>query len=353
MIVAGTAVALFFVSFAIASALMPLIERINRARGFLDRPGGRKDHDGPTPYGGGLAIFAAVAFPAIGGLALAVVERGRPFLPEDVARHVPGIISQAPQALAILCGAALMLVVGWIDDWRGLPPAVKLVAQAAAAVLLVVSGIRITLHVPWEPVHWALTIAFVAFATNATNFIDNMNGLLAGVAAIAASCFLAIAADSGQLFVAAILICVVGGLLAFLPRNFPRATLFLGDAGSLALGFLISAMTIACKFDIGTVSPRPIVMPLLILFVPLLDGVAVTVTRLIQGKSPFAAGQDHLSHRLTALGFTRERAVLYLWGLSLFVGVLALIYARVSLPVILFTVAPTVFCLAWVARKVT
>ena len=144
MVVAGTAVVLFFLSFGIAAALLPLIERINRARGFLDRPGGRKDHDGPIPYGGGLAILAAVAFPAMGGLALAVADRSRPFLPEALAQHVPGIVADAPQVLAILCGTVLMLVVGWIDDWRGLSPWVKLVAQVAAAVLLVVSGIKIT-----------------------------------------------------------------------------------------------------------------------------------------------------------------------------------------------------------------
>jgi UDP-GlcNAc:undecaprenyl-phosphate GlcNAc-1-phosphate transferase len=107
-----------------------------------------------------------------------------------------------------------------------------------------------------------------------------------------------------------------------------------------------------CKFDVGTKSMRPVVMPLLILFVPLLDGLLVTVTRVLEGRSPFQAGQDHLSHRLTRSGFTRDRAVMYLWGLSLFAGVIALVYARVTIPVVLFTVAPTVFCLAWVARRV-
>ena len=204
---------------------------------------------------------------------------------------------------------------------------------------------------PWPAAHVAVTILFVVFATNAANFIDNMNGLLVGVAAIAASCLLAIAAGSGQLFVSAILICLVGGLLAFLPRNFPRASLFLGDAGSLAIGFLLAAMTIACKFDVGTVTSRPVILPFLILFVPLIDGILVTIARLLEGRSPFTAGQDHISHRLTRLGFTRDRAVLYLWGLGLFMGVLALVYAKVELPIVLITVGPTVVCLAWVGRR--
>ena len=316
-------------------------------------PGGRKDHAEPTPYGGGLAIFAAVAFPAMAGLALALADPQASFLPVEIARHLPGIASQARPVFAILVGAALMLFVGYLDDRLGLAPGVKLVAQVAAAAMLVLAGVRVTAHLPWTAAHAMLTIVFVVFATNAANFIDNMNGLLVGVAAIATSCFLAIAAGSGQLFVAAVLICLLGGLLAFLPRNFPKATLFLGDAGSLAVGFLLSAMTIACKFDVGTVTSKPIVMPLLILFVPLLDGAIVTVARIFEGRSPFAAGQDHLSHRLTRLGFTRDRAVLYLWGLGLFAGVLALVYAKVDLPVVLIAVAPTVVCLAWVARRAT
>jgi UDP-GlcNAc:undecaprenyl-phosphate GlcNAc-1-phosphate transferase len=349
--IAGVGVALFLVSFGIAAALIPLIERISREHGFVDRPGGRKDHAEPTPYGGGLAIFAAVAFPAVGGLALAFGDPGGKLLPAEVAVHLPGIATQARQVFAILLGTALMLFVGYLDDRLGLSPGVKLVAQVAAASMLLVSGIRVTAHLPWPAAHVAATVLFVVFATNAVNFIDNMNGLLVGVAAIAASCFLALAVGSGQLFVSAILICLIGGLLAFLPRNFPRATLFLGDAGSLAIGFLISSMTIACKFDVGTVTARPVILPLLILFVPLLDATTVTLARIIEGRSPFAAGQDHLSHRLTRLGFTRDRAVMYLWGLGLFVGVLALVYARVALPVVLITVAPTVICLAWVARR--
>jgi UDP-GlcNAc:undecaprenyl-phosphate/decaprenyl-phosphate GlcNAc-1-phosphate transferase len=349
--IAGTGVVLFLAAFAIAAGLMPLIERAARARGFVDHPGGRKDHDKPTPYGGGLAIFAAVAIPATCGLALALADQDGRFVPDEVRRHLPGVLVQARQVFAILVGAAMMLLVGYVDDRLGLSPAVKLAAQVAAAVTLVLADVVVTAHLPWPAAHVVLTILFVVFATNAANFIDNMNGLLVGVAAVQASCFLAIAVGSGQLFVAAILICLLGGLLAFLPRNFPRASLFLGDSGSLASGFLIAAMTIACKYDVGTTSARPVVMPLLILFVPLLDGVLVTVTRLAEGRSPFKAGQDHISHRLTRLGFTRDRAVIYLWGLSLFAGMIALVYARVTIPVVLFTVAPTVFCLAWVARK--
>jgi UDP-GlcNAc:undecaprenyl-phosphate GlcNAc-1-phosphate transferase len=297
-------------------------------------------------------VFAAVALPVIGGLALAIAfPAGGTLVPEDLAKHFPGLLSQAPRILAILLGAAAMLALGWIDDRRGLSAALRLAVQVAAAGLLVLAGVRITAYSPSVPVHALLTILFVVFATNATNFIDNMNGLLAGVGAIQAACFLAIAASSGQLFVAAVLICIAGGLLAFLPRNFPKATVFLGDAGSLAIGFLISAMTIACDFEHGAVSMKPVIMPLLILFVPLLDGVVVMAARLLSRRSPFEAGRDHLSHRLNGLGLTRDRAVVYLWGLSLLAGAVALVYDAIPLPVVLLTVGPVVVCIAWVARS--
>ena len=316
-------------------------------------PGGRKDHDEPVPYGGGLAIFAAVAIPATGGLALALAGGELGFLPHDVLQHFPGVIVQSRQVFAILVGAAMMLFVGYIDDRLGLSVAVKLAAQVAAAVTLVLADVVVTAHLPWPAAHVAATILFVVFATNAANFIDNMNGLLVGVAAIEASCFLAIAVGSGQLFVAAILICLIGGLLAFLPRNFPKAQLFLGDAGSLTIGFLIAAMTIVCKFDIGTMSTRPVVMPLLILFVPLLDGLArhghapPRGAQPVRGRpGPPVAPPDAV--RLHA----RSRGDVPLGPQPLRGRPRARVRAASRSPSSLFTVAPTVFCLAWVARRV-
>jgi UDP-GlcNAc:undecaprenyl-phosphate GlcNAc-1-phosphate transferase len=352
MIVAGAGVGLFVLSFAIAAVLYPQIERLNRARGFIDRPGGRKDHTSAVPYGGGLGVIAAVAIPVAAGFGLAAAfPDGAAAIPDEISRHFPGILEQAPRILAILLGSVLMLAVGWIDDLRGLSPGLRLVAQVAAAALLVAAGVRATVFAESVAVHAIVTIVFVVFATNAANFIDNMNGLLAGVAAIQVACFLAIAAASGQLFVAAVLICMTGGLLAFLPRNFPKASLFLGDAGSLAIGFLIAAMTVASDFEQGGVSMKPVVMPLLILFVPLVDGIVVTTSRILARRSPFAAGRDHLSHRLTNLGFTKDRAVVYLWGLSLLAGAAALVYAAVPFPAVLLSVGPVVVCLSWVARN--
>ena len=222
--IAAVGVGLFLASFTIAAILIPIIERTSRARGFVDQPGrpqGPRRADalrrGPRDLrrGGVSGDRRARARVRATSADASCRKRSPCTFPESPPR---------PARSSRSCSApALMLFVGWLDDRLSLSPAVKLAAQVATATMLVLAGVRITAHMPWPAAHVAVTILFVVFATNAANFIDNMNGLLVGVAAIAASCLLAIAAGSGQLFVSAILICLVGGLLAFLPRNFPHA----------------------------------------------------------------------------------------------------------------------------------
>ena len=141
--------------------------------------------------------------------------------------------------------------------------------------------------------HVVLTVVFIVFITNAVNFIDNMNGLMAGVVTVGALHLLCLAAATGQLFIAAILACLVGGLLAYLPRNFPRARVFIGDAGSLAIGFLLASLTVAFTFEEGGSSFRPALLPLLVLAIPTADGLTVIAGRLRRGVHPFTAGHDH------------------------------------------------------------
>jgi UDP-GlcNAc:undecaprenyl-phosphate GlcNAc-1-phosphate transferase len=316
--------ALFALAYVLARTLAPLVERTARARGYVDAPGGRKDHAAATAYGGGLVLLAAVAFPALAGLALAL---GAPadLLPPEIAVHLPGVRGTAPKLLAILVGAALHLVVGYVDDRRRLSAWTRLLLETAAALALVLADVRATAFLPSVAAQAALTVVFVVFVVNATNFVDNMNGALAGVATAQAACLLALAVATGQLFLAAILLCLLGGLLAFLPRNYPAARMFLGDAGSLLLGFLFAALVVAFDFADAT---RPAYLafaaPLLILAVPLADGATVVVARLRRGVHPFTAGHDHLAHRLVARGLSRPRAAAALWAASGAAGLLAL-----------------------------
>ncbi len=312
---------LFGTSLLIAAIVLPLMERRALKTGPVDRPGGRKNHDRPTPLTGGIAVLVAVAVPVVVGLVIAL--RGAAIgdvLPAEITIHLPGIRQRAPQLLAVMLGSAAMMVLGYLDDRRGLSPWLRLAVQAACAAGLVMAGLRATLYIESSAVQVGLTILFVVFTTNAVNFIDNMNGLMAGVVLIGSLHLLGLAIATGQLFMAAILICLAGGLCAFLPRNFPKARVFIGDSGSMALGFLLAALTLAFTFEEGAPSARPFLLPLAVLAVPMLDGIVAICSRLLRGVHPFTAGHDHLSHRLVRSGFTPTRAVLALWALQLVAG---------------------------------
>jgi UDP-GlcNAc:undecaprenyl-phosphate GlcNAc-1-phosphate transferase len=248
-----------------------------------------------------------------------------------------------------------MLVMGHLDDRRGLSAWSRLLVQTGCAALLVFVGIRVTVFLPDPWLHGVLTVLFVVFLTNAVNFIDNMNGLLAGVVAAAVLHLLCLAVASGQLFMAALLIALAGGLLGFLARNFPVARVFIGDAGSMALGFLLAAFTVLFTFTEEARPEAPILMPLLILAVPLLDGLTVVAGRLRRGVHPFTAGHDHLSHRLVARGWSQGRAVVALWGAGAACGVPVLLLARVPAEVILAVWGPALLlvpvCMRWNLRQ--
>lgn len=323
LVASGTALGL--AAWLIARTALPALERRAHESGLVDLPGGRKRHDGALPLTGGIAVLLGVAIPSVGGVLLALAADGLGLpLPPEIAVHLPGVRAKAPELLAILAGAAIHLLLGHVDDRRGLSPWLRLGVEALCAAGVAALGARVTLFLPWPAAHWVLTIVFIVFTTNAVNFIDNMNGLMGGVVLIACLHLLVLAVATRQLFLAAILLCLAGGLLAFLPRNFPKARVIMGDAGSLPLGFLLAALSVTFTFaeDPVAVPGRllPVVLPLLLLFVPLADGVTVVVSRLRRGVHPFTAGRDHLSHRLVALGLTPAQAVARLWLLAFLAG---------------------------------
>lgn len=312
-------------AFSVAAAALPALERRAHRQGLVDLPGGRKQHGGALPLTGGIAVLLAVSLPVMGGLLLALsADLLGGLVPEALSIHLPGIRSKAPALLAILAGTGIHLLLGHLDDRRGLSPWTRLGVEVATAAGLAALDIRLTAFLPWEWAHWALTVVFVVFVTNAVNFIDNMNGLMGGTVLIAALNLLALAAASGQLFLAAILCCLAGGLLAFLRRNFPEARVIMGDAGSLPLGFLLAAITIEFTFSDGGAGAPPslaIALPLLVLALPVYDGLTVIGRRLARGVHPFTAGRDHVSHRLLQRGFGPVRTVLCLWTAAWLAGI--------------------------------
>lgn len=321
---------LIVASFALGTLLSGLARAVAPRLGLVDRPGGRKAHRAPTPMGGGVAIWATTGLVlALGAAGLALFRGG---LPPELARHAGGLWSRGPELGGMFALATAIMVMGLIDDRVGLGWRPRLLIQVALATALVAGGVRVTLFWPLNHpvVSGAITVFWIVGLTNAFNFLDNMDGLAAGVGLIAALLFAAAQAVVGGLFVPAVLLVLVGALGGFLVFNRFPASMFMGDAGSNFLGFLLGALTVAGTFarpEEGY-SPYGVLSPLLVMAVPLYDTTSVVLIRLREGRSPFQADRRHFSHRLVDRGLTPPQAVrtIYLVTLAGGLGTLLLPY---------------------------
>ena len=217
-----------------------------------------------------------------------------------------------------------MTTLGWLDDRHELRPALKFTGQFLVAGLVAAAGVRVTLFVPSLAFSYAITMLWILTVTNAFNFMDNMNGLCAGLAAIASLLTAGLAATQGQPMVAALAFLIAGAALGFLPWNFPRASAFLGDAGSHLLGYLLAVLMILPEFH-SPQHPRAwsVLSPLLLLALPLADLVWVVLLRWRRGQPFYVGDTNHLSHRLVRRGLTRPQAVALIWALAAAIGSLA------------------------------
>ncbi len=299
--------------------------------GFVDKPGHRKIHQQPKPLGGGVAITLAIALPM--ALLLAAAWLWNPAPTSPYAPYIGGIHRRTPLALAILGAVVAMHLVGLRDDRRALGPYIKLAAQLAVAGLL--TGVfELRALTALGPVgSTILTVLWIAAITNAFNFLDNMDGLSAGVAAVCAGALLVAALSIGQLFVAANLALLLGALLGFLCFNFPPATIFMGDSGSLVVGLMLGILTVRTTF-LEPTTPfadgwYAVFAPVIVLALPLYDLIIVSVIRLARGKSPFVGDTNHFSHRLVARGMSRRAAVLCLYLVTATTSVAAIVLPQV------------------------
>lgn len=277
----------------LALLLTPLVRAAARRCGFMDQPGPRKIHTVPIPYGGGLAVAAAVL-----GLA-------------------------APLSPRLALGSSAILLLGLVDDRFKLSPRIKLLGQTLVAGGMVWSGLRLELFDAAPGLGAILTVLWIVGVTNAFNLLDHMDGLSSGVAALAGGAFLAIAIQTGQPQVALLLSPLVGACLAFLVFNFAPAKIFLGDAGSLFIGFWLACLTVQFTFYDSHYPLYTYLVPLAVLAVPLYDTAGVLLIRLIQRRPLFQGDTSHLAHRLVALGLSRRQAVFTVYALTLFTGLSA------------------------------
>ena len=307
-----------------ASALsLPFWRRGCLRIGLVDDPGHRKIHDTPIPLAGGLAVMTGLLLPLLAAiLTLKLNLLGA----EAVDKLSYGLGKRAGQLAAIFVGALGMLVLGGLDDRHELRPAAKFSGQFLIALLVAAAGVRITLFVDNLFFSYAVTILWILTVTNACNFQDNMNGLCAGLGALAAAAFGLLAAAHGQYLVASIAFLVCGAAAGFLPHNFPHARAFLGDAGSHLIGFLLAVLAILPHFYTPKAPQTLAVLkPLLVLAVTLADLVWVVALRTWTGRPFWIGDTNHFSHRLVRCGLSRTRAVLVLWLVAALAAALALI----------------------------
>jgi UDP-GlcNAc:undecaprenyl-phosphate GlcNAc-1-phosphate transferase len=280
--------------------------------GFLDRPlsEAHKRHRRPVPALGGLAMSAAWAVTLAGGLCLAHWLGGR--LPPDVRQALPGLWRVQPQLLWIAGGAAALTGLGFLDDRQALRAAPKFAGQLLTCALVAWAGVRVTLFHsnPW--ITWALTTFWLLLIVNAINFLDNMDGLAAGITAIAAFFFALVAAVRGQHFVTVFSLALCGTACGFLLLNRPPARLFMGDAGSHFLGFCLGVAGALTTYYVPGESPTlaPLLVPACVLLVPIFDLGAVVVIRTRLGLPFYVGDNRHISHRFERMGLDRARAVL-------------------------------------------
>jgi UDP-GlcNAc:undecaprenyl-phosphate GlcNAc-1-phosphate transferase len=322
------------VAFALSAALVPACVRFARHFGVLDAPGPRKVHQVPTPRIGGVAVWGAFTAVVLVGYVGAPLVSRLPWVETRLAGPL-AMLQEAyrvqPKLVAMLAGGTLAFGIGLLDDVLGsrFKVGLKLAGQLLAAIVLVVGGIR-TDVLYYEPWNIALTILWVVGITNAFNLLDNMDGLSAGVAFVAALVLLLNAWLLGEFFISLVLVALMGALLGFLVYNWHPASVFLGDCGSLFIGFTLASLTLLQRYVSHASSTYfPVLMPVLVLALPILDTATVTVIRLREGRPIYVGDSRHLSHRLVSLGMRPPLAVatIYLMTLGIGLGAVGLAHA--------------------------
>ena len=301
--------------------LVPAVREYAQRKEITDQPGGHKSHSAPVPYLGGVAMVLAFSAAMFVGV---VVRRSSQFNGREVRLTIGNLLAQGDglvRELIVVLGLALIFsAMGLIDDLRGLSPWLRFAVGLGIAVTLVAYGIRLQSPLP-DAADVLLSVVWILGITNAFNLLDNIDGLAAGTASVAATTFFLIALFNDQDYSALLAIGLAGAMLGFLRSNFHPATIYMGDAGSLFIGFLMAYLGLKMR---TTVTEIPqLFAPLVVLGVAVLDTTMVVVSRLRRGVSPFTGGQDHLSHRLRRLGLSVRRSVSTLLLASVALGGLA------------------------------
>ena len=331
------------IGLVVAYLLTPIVTWVATQLGIVAQPGGRHIHRIPIPRLGGLAVYAAFVAAVLGGLP---VER-----PIHVTHGVQQIVITVPYQPAIdrpivglLLGTTLITLVGVIDDVRGLSPGVKLIGQIAAAAVLLPFGVGMdVLTNPLGgmvfvagPLGALVTVIWLVALCNVMNLIDGIDGLAAGIAAIAGMTVFAASYQRGDVGTAILAAAFIGGTLGFLPFNFNPARIFLGDTGSMLLGYILGSLAVLGTYK--SYAAVSLLVPLAALGVPVADTAMAIMRRWRSHRPIFQADTEHLHHRLLRRGLTQRQTAITLYLITAIFGVAALVLSgihRFSLIVVL------------------
>lgn len=342
-------------SFVLSVTLTGLVRAVAQRIGFVSRPVENRFGKRTVPLGGGVAIFAAITIIIIGAVLAVkfVLIPGRLGWIVKTANIEPSdFLGKISQLVVIMLCAFVLFALGLWDDRKHLGPYLKLVVQFAAAIAAAAfADVRVEFFIHSRIITSVLSALWIVLIINAFNFLDNMDGLAGGIAVITGSILFFAAAASGQVFVGGLAVVFVGTMLGFLVFNFPPAKIYMGDAGSLVVGFFAALLTLRTTYyhEAQSGSWYPIFLPAVAMAVPLYDFISVSVLRIRQGRSPFVGDTQHFSHRMKRHGLTDTQTVLTLYLATLCTGLGATFLYQVNLTGAILIFAQTFMILAVIA----
>ena len=323
--------------------------------GFVSRPSDDRYNRNVIALGGGVAIFWTIALFVLVGAAVMkfLVAPGHlAFIDESITQHTAGFMTKINDLLVVVAAVFILHVMGLWDDKKHLGPFVKLAIQFATAFVAAwFADIRVEMFIENKLITTVLSVFWIVLMINAFNFLDNMDGASAGIALIAICILMAAAIRSGQIFVGTIGMVFAGALLGFLIFNFPPAKIFMGDCGSMVVGFFVALLTLRTTYynpEVGT-KLYSVFMPAIVMAVPLYDFVSVTFLRIKQGKSPFVGDTQHFSHRLKRRGLSDRQVALTLYLATLCTGLGAVLLQQADLIGAILIAVQTVMVLIFIA----
>ena len=331
-------VSVFGGTLLLSSLLVPVMIRLAFRYDVLDHPGHHKTHKNVHPLLGGGAIYVTFTTCILFGIgALWMAKLGGfgvfPKLQGYLLYQFPIFLNVLPQLAGFLLGGTCIFILGLLDDIRGVGFSYKskFVMQIFAAVILVASGTRLE-FLPHPALNIIVTILWVVGITNSFNLLDNMDGLSSGIAVIASLILGVLTIRQGQYFSALLLLALAGSVLGFLRYNFNPSKIFMGDAGSLFIGYTLAALTVSNSYITSrSVTQLPIVVPVLVLGVPLFDTFSVMLIRWREKRPLFLGDNCHFSHRLVKLGMSTRQTVVFIYLVALCVGISAILIPELNL----------------------